>query len=76
MAQLVTQLVALVVLSVILYFGWRFVRNYIVKSPLDKIPGPPPASIISGVYYMYLHCSFYRPISGICNREHVPNFQP
>ncbi|KAM5531329.1 hypothetical protein V8D89_015009, partial [Ganoderma adspersum] len=43
------QLAVLVVSSLVLYFGWRLVQNYVVKSPLDKIPGPPSASIISAV---------------------------
>ncbi|KAI0079855.1 cytochrome P450 [Panus rudis PR-1116 ss-1] len=27
---------------------WKAVKNYLIPSPLDKIPGPPPSSIIKG----------------------------
>ncbi|PIL34328.1 cytochrome P450 [Ganoderma sinense ZZ0214-1] len=41
-------LAALVASSFALYFIWFLVRCYFVRSPLDNIPGPPSASIISG----------------------------
>ncbi|KAM5540048.1 hypothetical protein V8D89_006188 [Ganoderma adspersum] len=53
------QLAVLVVSSLVLYFGWRLVRNYVVKSPLDKIPGPPSVSIISGsMFQIFNHNSW------------------
>ncbi|KAK7682256.1 hypothetical protein QCA50_014843 [Cerrena zonata] len=36
---------------------WRLSRNYVLRSPLDNIPGPPPTSLIKGnlgqVYYRH-----------------------
>ena len=42
------QLAVVFASSFTLYFVWLLVRNYLVRSPLDKIPGPPSAAIISG----------------------------
>ena len=39
-------------LVLVLYFVWRLLRNYIVSSPLDKIPGPPSGSVITGALYI------------------------
>ncbi|KAI0701721.1 cytochrome P450 [Earliella scabrosa] len=41
-------LAALLFLAAALYFSWSILRPFIVKSPLDKIPGPPSPSFISG----------------------------
>lgn len=27
---------------------WKVFRNFVVKSPLDNLPGPPPASVWKG----------------------------
>ncbi|PIL34325.1 cytochrome P450 [Ganoderma sinense ZZ0214-1] len=52
-------LAALVVSGLFLYFAWRLVRNYVVNSPFDKIPGPPRGSIISGsMYQLFNHNSW------------------
>ncbi|KAI0737388.1 cytochrome P450 [Daedaleopsis nitida] len=32
----------------VLYVIWRVLRNLLVPSPLDNIPGPPPMSFVSG----------------------------
>ena len=42
-------LVVLVASGLVLYSAWLLVRNYVVRSPLDKIPGPPSGSFLSGV---------------------------
>ncbi|KAI1790098.1 cytochrome P450 [Ganoderma leucocontextum] len=49
-------LTVLVASGLVLYFMWRLVRNYFVSSPLDKIPGPPSGSIISGnLFQLFNH---------------------
>ncbi|KAI0717433.1 cytochrome P450 [Cerioporus squamosus] len=35
-------------LAIVLYVSWSVVKPYVVKSPLDKIPGPPRLSAYSG----------------------------
>ncbi|KAI1788589.1 cytochrome P450 [Ganoderma leucocontextum] len=52
-------LAILVASGLILHFIWRFARNYLVRSPLDKLPGPPSGSIISGnMFQMFNHNSW------------------
>ena len=36
----------------ILYVSWLVLRSFIVKSPLDNLPGPPRASWISGAFIL------------------------
>lgn len=36
------------VLYVVTLFLWRLFRHFLVKSPLDKVPGPPSASYVTG----------------------------
>ncbi|KAI1788591.1 cytochrome P450 [Ganoderma leucocontextum] len=53
------QLAVLVASGLILHFIWRFTRNYLVRSPLDKLPGPPSGSIISGnMFQIFNHNSW------------------
>ncbi|TBU59775.1 cytochrome P450 [Dichomitus squalens] len=53
------QIPVLVASAIILHLLWRLVRNYLVKSPLDVIPGPPSGSIIGGnMYQMFEHNSW------------------
>lgn len=37
-----------VLLTVVLYVSWSILKPYVVKGPLDKIPGPPRLSAYSG----------------------------
>ncbi|RPD79156.1 cytochrome P450 [Lentinus tigrinus ALCF2SS1-7] len=37
-----------VLLAVLLYVSWFIVKPYVVRSPLDKLPGPPRLSAYSG----------------------------
>ncbi|KAM5540033.1 hypothetical protein V8D89_006173 [Ganoderma adspersum] len=54
-----TQLAALVAAGLVLYFLWFLVRGFFVRSPLDKIPGPPSGSIISGnMFQIFNHNSW------------------
>lgn len=46
--SLMAQLAVPAVSGFILYLIWLLVRNFFVRSPLDKIPGPPRGSIIAG----------------------------
>ena len=39
-----------VFLAAALYFSWSFLRPFIVKSPLDNLPGPPSPSFIGGKF--------------------------
>ncbi|KAI0079854.1 cytochrome P450 [Panus rudis PR-1116 ss-1] len=34
---------------------WKAVKNYLIPSPLDKIPGPSPASRLTGNYTQLFH---------------------
>ncbi|KAM5540026.1 hypothetical protein V8D89_006166 [Ganoderma adspersum] len=53
------QLTVLVGSSLVLYLIWLLVRNYFVRSPLDKLPGPPSGSIISGnIFQIFNHNSW------------------
>ncbi|KAF5360934.1 hypothetical protein D9756_005077 [Leucocoprinus leucothites] len=45
MASLLVQGVVVYALSVLL---WKLVREYVTKSPLDCVPGPPASSFIAG----------------------------
>ena len=54
------QLAVVFASSFTLYFVWLLVRNYLVRSPLDKIPGPPPASIVWGTWDVGCHGSTQR----------------
>ncbi|KAM5540052.1 hypothetical protein V8D89_006192 [Ganoderma adspersum] len=50
---------ALVASTFALYFVWLLLRNYLVRSPLDKIPGPPPGSIVWGnIFQIFNHNSW------------------
>ncbi|KAM5539995.1 hypothetical protein V8D89_006327 [Ganoderma adspersum] len=54
-----TQLAALAAASLALYFIWSLFRDFLVRSPLDKIPGPPSGSIISGnMFQIFNHNSW------------------
>ena len=44
-----SQLAVLAASGLVLCLAWLLVRNYVVKSPLDKISGPPSGSVLSGV---------------------------
>ena len=37
--------------AVLLYIGWRVLRPYLSKSPLDNLPGPKSESWISGMWF-------------------------
>ena len=41
--------------GLVLQFLWKVLRGYILKSPLDVIPGPEPASAIKGTLIILLH---------------------
>ncbi|KAM5539718.1 hypothetical protein V8D89_006531 [Ganoderma adspersum] len=46
-------------LVLVLYLIWRLIRNYILSSPLNKIPGPPSGSVITGnVFQFFNHNSW------------------
>lgn len=47
MVSLLVQVVLAYAVSVIL---WKLLKEYIVKSPLDEIPGPPVSSAILGAF--------------------------
>ncbi|KAI0713837.1 cytochrome P450 [Earliella scabrosa] len=41
------------------YIAWRLLRNFIVRSPLDNIPGPPSRSIFTGnLMQLFAHDSW------------------
>ncbi|KAI0670045.1 cytochrome P450 [Trametes maxima] len=47
----------------LLYVVWRVVRNYVVPSPLDNLPGPPPRSFLMGeCCFMNEIVSTYGPV--------------
>ena len=54
------QIAAVAAASCVLYLVWRLVRDFVVRSPLDKIPGPPPASIVWGTWDVGCHGSTQR----------------
>ncbi|KAI0359045.1 cytochrome P450 [Trametes cingulata] len=41
--------------AVTVYFAWVLVRPLVVRNPLDKLPGPPSASLISGNLAQYMN---------------------
>ncbi|KAI0628771.1 cytochrome P450 [Trametes polyzona] len=43
-----TPLLEVVIGAIILYISWRFFRAFFVKTPWDNLPGPSPASFLSG----------------------------
>ncbi|KAF7768284.1 hypothetical protein Agabi119p4_7527 [Agaricus bisporus var. burnettii] len=45
MASILVQGITVYISSVVV---WKLIKNYVVKSPLDIVPGPPPASLITG----------------------------
>lgn len=47
MASILVQGITVYLSSVVV---WKLIRNYVVKSPLDIVPGPPPASLITGEF--------------------------
>ncbi|KAM5540029.1 hypothetical protein V8D89_006169, partial [Ganoderma adspersum] len=58
-------LAALVASSFALYFIWLLARNYLVRSLLDKIPGPPLMAIISGNMFQIFNHNSWKYIEGI-----------
>ncbi len=66
-------LTVLIASGLVLYFTWRLVRNYVVGSPLDKIPGPPSGSIISGALDIDCRWTTRRLILNDGNRKHLPD---
>ncbi|KAI0701728.1 cytochrome P450 [Earliella scabrosa] len=48
------ELSELVFLAAALYFSWSILRPFIVKSPLDNLPGPPSPSVIGGNLQQYI----------------------
>ncbi|KAM5545452.1 hypothetical protein V8D89_000490 [Ganoderma adspersum] len=68
--------------AVLVYLGLKIFRNYLFRSPLDNIPGPPPASLLTGHFSQLLDrkawkftahtASTYGPVSllkGLCGRR-------
>lgn len=43
----------LVVFATVAWIIWRLSSRFLLKSPLDNIPGPPRSSIIRGTTYNY-----------------------
>ena len=37
------------VLAIAGYLLWKILRAYVVRSPLDNLPGPPPKSLLTGM---------------------------
>lgn len=41
--------------GLVLKFLWKVLRGYVLKSPLDVIPGPEPASLTKGTRVVPLY---------------------
>ena len=48
-SDIVTSLVQGVIICSATWVLWKFFRQWVVKSPLDNIPGPPPKSFLYGM---------------------------
>ena len=44
------------------YFALKIFRNYLFRSPLDNIPGPPPVSLFTGASRHHLGAMDTTPI--------------
>lgn len=49
-------LAPVLVLAGALWLLWRVFRAYVLRSPLDNIPGPASVSFLKGTYVMLLCC--------------------
>ena len=43
------QLLLLASLLAIVFFVWRLVSTYVLRTPVDNLPGPPSGSLFSGL---------------------------
>ncbi|KAI0651713.1 cytochrome P450 [Trametes meyenii] len=48
-----------------LYVVWRVLRNYVIPSPLDNLPGPPSKSLLMGSALELMHRNNWRFLSNI-----------
>ena len=44
---------------VVVFLLWLFVSHFILRTSVDNIPGPPSASLFSGLSDNYLHTKAY-----------------
>ncbi|KAI0765001.1 cytochrome P450 [Fomes fomentarius] len=52
---LIDELPQVALVAAVLYVSWTILRPFVVKSPLDSIPGPPASSFITGNMKEYIN---------------------